>query len=60
MMQSASYKAQPLSEDDLRDIIGGSAWLPFFGGLAGTTLGELFKDWDNFKNGLAGRPERAL
>ncbi|MEO5980638.1 MAG: hypothetical protein ABIS36_11360 [Chryseolinea sp.] len=60
-MDSASYKAQPLSEDELRDTSGGvNGWATFFGGLAATALGEIVKDWDNFKNGIAGRPERAL
>jgi bacteriocin-like protein len=58
MMQSASYNVLPLSENELMEISGGFIWLPFLGALVGS-LGELVKDWDNFKDGLAGHPERA-
>jgi hypothetical protein len=59
LMQSASYNVQPLSEDELRAISGGFTWFPFFGPTS-LAIGEIVKEWDNFKNGLAGRPERAL
>jgi hypothetical protein len=46
-----------LSESELSRIEGGS----FIGGLAIglliTAFAQIVGDWDNFKNGFAGRPE---
>jgi bacteriocin-like protein len=42
-----------LSESELRQIEGGS----ILGGLAIAAFAQIVGDWDNFKNGLAGRPE---
>jgi hypothetical protein len=46
-----------LSESELRQIEGGS----FIGALAAgvliTAWAQIVSDWDNFKNGLAGRRE---
>ncbi len=49
-------------EIDLREqqeINGGvfPILIGFIIGISVTAGGELFRDWDNFKNGLVGRPE---
>jgi hypothetical protein len=46
---------QEIPADDLRSTQGG-AW-PIVVGLALIVAEEIASDWDNFKNGLLGRPE---
>jgi bacteriocin-like protein len=47
-----------LSESELRQIEGGSFIGTLAAGLIITTFAAIVGDWDNFKNGLAGRPEQ--
>ena len=48
----------PLSEDEIRDTRGGLGVLALILiGLASAAGAEIFGDWDNFKAGLAGKPE---
>ena len=37
--------------------VGGAIWLPLLLIGAAAVASELASDWDNFKNGLLGRPE---
>jgi bacteriocin-like protein len=46
-----------LSESELRQIEGGSFWVALGIGVAITAWSQIVSDWDNFKNGLAGRRE---
>ena len=46
-----------LTESELRQIEGGSIIGPLIAGLIITAVAQIVSDWDNFKNGLAGRPE---
>ena len=46
-----------LSESELRQIEGGSILGGIAIGLAITCFAQIIGDWDNFKNGIAGRPE---
>jgi hypothetical protein len=47
-----------LSQSELRQIEGGSILGPIIAGLIIAAGSQIVKDWDNFKNGLAGRPEQ--
>jgi len=47
-----------LSKSELRQIDGGSIMGPLLAGLIITCAAKIIDDWDNFKNGLAGRPEQ--
>ena len=47
-----------ISVREQQDINGG-VW-PFVISVAIIAIGEIIEDWDNFKNGLAGRPEENL
>ena len=44
-----------ISEHEQQDINGGI--LPFLIAIGVIAVAEIIRDWDNFKNGLAGRPE---
>jgi hypothetical protein len=46
-----------LSQSELRQVEGGSIIGPLIAGLIITAVAQIVGDWDNFKNGLAGRPE---
>ncbi len=46
-----------LNESELKQIEGGSILGGLAIGLAITVFAQIVGDWDNFKNGLAGRPE---
>lgn len=46
-----------LSESELRQIDGGSFLGALAAGVAITAWAQIVSDWDNFKNGLAGRRE---
>jgi lactobin A/cerein 7B family class IIb bacteriocin len=46
-----------LNESELRQIEGGSILGGLAIGLAIAAFAQIIGDWDNFKNGLAGRPE---
>jgi hypothetical protein len=46
-----------LSESELRQIEGGSILGGLAIGLIITAFAQIVGDWDNFKNGIAGRPE---
>jgi hypothetical protein len=46
---------QEIPADELRGTLGG-AW-PIIVSLALIVVEEIASDWDNFKNGLTGRPE---
>jgi hypothetical protein len=46
-----------LNESELRLIEGGSILGGLAIGLAIAAFAQIVGDWDNFKNGLAGRPE---
>jgi bacteriocin-like protein len=48
-----------LSESELRQIEGGSFIGTLVAGLIITSFAQIVGDWDNFKNGFAGRPEVA-
>ena len=37
--------------------INGGIWPIIVSALAGAIVTEILRDWDNFKNGLLGRPE---
>jgi len=47
-----------LSGSELRQIEGGSFIGILAAGLIITAVTQIVGDWDNFKNGLAGRPEQ--
>ena len=47
-----------LSTSELRQIEGGSIMGPLLAGLIIACAAKIIDDWDNFKNGLAGRPEQ--
>lgn len=46
-----------LSETELRQTEGGSILGGLAIGVAITIFAQIIGDWDNFKNGIAGRPE---
>jgi hypothetical protein len=46
-----------LSEPELKQIEGGSILGGLAIGLAIAAFAQIIGDWDNFKNGFAGRPE---
>jgi bacteriocin-like protein len=46
-----------LSESELKQIEGGSILGGLALGLAIAAFAQIIGDWDNFKNGFAGRPE---
>lgn len=46
-----------LNESELRQIEGGSIFAALAVGLAIAAFSQIIGDWDNFKNGLAGRRE---
>jgi uncharacterized protein YkvS len=48
-----NFNEIPMQEQ--QDINGG-IW-PFVISVALIAIGEIIEDWDNFKNGLTGRPE---
>jgi bacteriocin-like protein len=52
----SNYYVQ-LSESELQQIEGGSILGGLAIGLLITAFAQIVGDWDNFKNGLAGRPE---
>jgi hypothetical protein len=52
-IQSAGFKRIP--PDRQHEIQGGI--LPILVGAGIAALAEIISDWDNFKNGLMGRPE---
>jgi hypothetical protein len=47
----------PMRQEEMYETRGGSILLAILGGLAIAAGGEIIGDWDNFKNGLRGRPE---
>lgn len=50
-----NWRITPLTESDLQQIEGG--WIRVAIGLAIAAGAEIIGDWDNFKRGLAGKPE---
>ncbi len=48
-----------LSESELGQIEGGSFWVALGVGILITSWSQIVGDWDNFKNGIAGRRETA-
>lgn len=50
--------ALPLTSEEEQSISGGSLWLKILGAGVAVGLGEIIHDWDNFKSGLMGLPER--
>ena len=46
-----------MRQEEMYETRGGSILLAILGGLAIAAGGEIIGDWDNFKNGLMGRPE---
>lgn len=53
--------AVPLTCEEEQTISGGSASLIFklLGGAGGLIAGAIIDDWDNFKAGIMGKPERS-
>ncbi|MEJ1240919.1 hypothetical protein WBG78_22425 [Chryseolinea sp. T2] len=47
----------PLTPEEERNISGGF-WIQILGGAIAVAVGTVVRDWDNFKAGLAGQPER--
>ena len=47
---------QELSMNELRDINGGAGFA-ILAGIVIAAASQIIIDWDNFKNGLIGRPE---
>jgi hypothetical protein len=48
----------PVTVSEQREIQGGSVLLGLLlVAVAGAAATEIFRDWDNFKAGLAGKPE---
>jgi hypothetical protein len=45
-----------IPSNEQRDISGGII-LPFLAAVSLLGIGKIIEDWDNFKNGLMGRPE---
>jgi hypothetical protein len=54
----SNYYVQ-LSESELRQTEGGSFWVALGVGIIITSWAKITDDWDNFKNGIAGRREVA-
>ncbi len=52
-----SEKFLPLNREEMYETQGGSILLAILCGVVIAASGEIFGDWDNFKNGLMGRPE---
>jgi hypothetical protein len=52
-MNTGNFRVIPLSEQ--QEINGGA--LPFILLIAAAAVTQIIIDWDNFKNGLMGRPE---
>lgn len=48
---------QPLTDEEQRSISGGF-WFQVVGGAFAIVVGSVVRDWDNFKAGLSGQPER--
>ena len=48
---------QPLTAEEERNISGGF-WLQLLGGAIVIVGTAVVRDWDNFKGGLLGQPER--
>lgn len=44
----------PIPASEQQEINGGN---PFLVAIAVVAIGQIILDWDNFKNGLTGRPE---
>jgi hypothetical protein len=52
------YRVKELEITEKKSIEGGLAWWVAIGvGIAIGAANEIIKDWDNFKAGLAGKPE---
>ncbi|MGC3943674.1 MAG: hypothetical protein QM762_03900 [Chryseolinea sp.] len=48
---------QPLTEEEKNSISGGFI-IQLIGGSLAVIVGAVVRDWDNFKAGLSGQPER--
>ena len=47
-----------IPENQLSEICGGGGFVAMLAAAAiGSAIKQIVEDWDNFKNGLAGRPE---
>ncbi len=54
-MENLNYRVSDLTLTEQKEVNGGFFWVP----LALIVIDAVIKDWDNFKNGLAGKPELA-
>ncbi len=52
----AAAGLQPLTKQEETEISGG--WVAMVRAIVGAAVSAIINDWDNFKNGLAGRPEQ--
>ena len=52
----AAAGLQPLTKHEETEITGG--WIVLLKELGKLAVAAIIADWDNFKNGLAGRPEK--
>lgn len=48
---------QPLTAEEEKQLSGG-IWLRLLGGAGAMIASEIIGDWDNFKRGLMGLPEK--
>jgi len=57
MMRTETYTGdfRELSVQDQQEINGGA--IPFLALIGAAAVTQIIIDWDNFKNGLMGRPE---
>jgi len=53
IMENQNYQIADLTLTEQRDVNGGIVW----GGLLIAAFVAVITDWDNFKAGLAGKPE---
>jgi len=59
-MKTLDLKSQgivPLTEEEEQNISGGF-WIQLLGGSIAILVGSVVRDWDNFKAGITGQPER--
>jgi hypothetical protein len=55
IMETNKFNVRELSSDEESQINGGFFWVP----LLLIAIEKVVDDWDNFKNGIAGKPEVA-
>lgn len=53
-LSTAGFREIPVTE---QQMLNGGFWPAFLVGIGIASVAEIISDWDNFKNGLTGKPE---